>query len=400
MNLHRAPLIFLICMIGTALSGCAGHTLTPAMPLPPTHTVTNFPSETQTAIPSPIPSPTLTPVPTPLPTPQGRIELSSLILSLAIDDRFVYWMPSQDRIVRQPLKAEQNVLPETFATTRYSNGRLDLLPMQRNGDWLFFVDCSTPGTPNVWMVRALNVNTGSEKVVAQSQGTSTIYDFSADNGRVAMTLSDWGPNQKCPGGSGDTVLAIAQLATGKREELDRECFNQVEWWQVALSGETLFATRASPNQTSSEVILFNLLDGSSRQLSQALDIPATGLLAAQGAWVAWDASGGTLLYNISSGEHWLVSPTEEAGQLQYPSINGTWLCWTDWAVDGYKVVVYAIEQKEMYILAAPGDNERVWGPYIHGNMIVWERSLQIDQANGNSFLEWTELPSSAPPATP
>jgi hypothetical protein len=314
-------------------------------------------------------------------------------LSLAIDDRYVYWLASQDRIVRQSLQAGQHALPETIATTRYLNGRLDLLPMQRNGDWLFFVDCDTPGIPVDWMVRAINVNTGTDKVVAQSQGTSIIYDFKADNGRVAMTLSDWGTDKKCPGvDKADAVLAIAQLDTGKREELDRVCFDQVEWLNVALSGDSLFATRAIPNQSSSDVIQFNLQDGSRRQLSQSLDVPATRMLAAQGPWVAWDATGGTLLYNLSSGDHWLISPTGESGPLQYPSINAAWLYWTDWAVDGYKVVVYNLDQREMYILAAPGDNEQVWEPYIYGNMIAWERSLQIDQANGDNFLEWTELP--------
>ena len=363
--------------------------------------VTNFPSETQMLLPSPTPPPTLTPAAAPLPTPQGRIELSSRTLSLAVDNQYVYWMPSQGRIVRQPFIEGQNELPETFATTRYPNGRLDLLPMQRNGDWLFFVDCDTPGIPTDWMVRAVNVNTGTEKVVAQSQGTSILYDFNADAGRVAMNLSDWGPDKKCPGADkADAVLAITQIDTGKREELDRVCFDQAEWLNVALSGDNLFATRADAHQTTSDVILFNLLDGSSRQLSQSLDEPATGLLAAQGAWVAWDTSGGTLLYNTASGNHWLVSPSEQSGPLQYPSIDGTWLYWTDWAADGYKVVVYDMQQKEMVILAAPGDNEQVWEPYIYGKMIVWERSLQIDQANGNNFLEWTKLPKSALPATP
>jgi len=265
--------------------------------------------------------------------------------------------------------------------------------MQRNGDWLFFVDCNTPGIPTVWMVRAININTGLEKVVAQSQGTSIIYDFNADNGRVAMTLSDWGPNKKCPGAdNGDAVLAIAQFDTGKREELNRVCFDQAEWLNVALSGGNLFATRAGANKTTSEVIQYNLQDGSSRQLSQSLDVPATGLLAAQGAWVAWDATGGTLLYNLSSGEHWLIAPTGESGQLLYPKIEGDWLYWTDWAADGYKVVVYNLDQREMRIMSAPGDNERVGEPYIHGNMIIWQRNLQIDQANGNSFLEWAKLP--------
>ena len=71
---------------------------------------------------------------------------------MAIDDQYIYWLvSSEDRIVRQSLqsiKAGQAVTPETLATTRYPNGRLDLLPMQRNGDWLFFVDCNTPGTPD------------------------------------------------------------------------------------------------------------------------------------------------------------------------------------------------------------------------------------------------------------
>jgi len=123
------------------------------------------------------------------------------------------------------------------------------------------------------------------------------------------------------------------------------------------------------------------------------------LLAAQGDWVAWDESGGTLVYNTARGEHWLVAPTEESGPLLYPSIDGDWLYWTEWS-DGDKVVAFNLEWKEMYILAVPGENERVWEPYTHTQLIAWERNLQIDQANGTSFLEWAELPQSAQPATP
>jgi hypothetical protein len=379
--------------------------MTPPSPWIPTSTDTVVPTETLTALPTSAIPPTSTPslTPFPIPIPQGRIELPYWSVSQAIDDQYIYWLAStRGSIVRQSLQsliAGQAVAPETIATTHYPNGRLDWLPMQRNGDWLFFVDCNTPGTPDVWMVRAINVKTGIEKVVAQSQRTNVIYDFSADAGRVAMTLSDWGPNRKCPGGAGDTVLAIAQVDTGKLEELERDCFDLMEWWQVALSGETLFATRVIPNQTSSDVVQFNLLDGSIRQLSQSLDTPATGLLATQGAWVAWDANGGTLLYNLSSGEHRLIVPTEQSGPLQYPSINGAWLYWTDWS-DGYRVVAYNLEQLEMYTLAIPGENEQVWDPYIYGNLIAWVRVLQFDQTNGYSVLEWAELPQSAQPATP
>lgn len=389
MNLHRALSVILICLIGTALLGCAGYSLTPRISLTSSFTNTISPTETRTAKPTQI----LTLPPLPIPPPQGRIELPYRTLFLAIDDRYVYWLASPDRIVRQSLKAGQGVLLETIATTRYPNGRLDLVPMQRNGDWLFFVDCNTPGTPVVWMVRAINVYTGTEKMVAQSLGTSTIYDFKADNGRVAMTLSDWGPDKKCPGvNKGDAVLAIAQLDTGKREDLDRVCFDQAEWLNVAISGNNLFATRASANKSYSDVILFNLQVGSSLQLSQSLGVPATGLLAAQGSWVAWDATGGTLLYNLSNHEHTLVNNVNGSGALLYPRIDGAWLYWTDWAVDGYKVVVYSLDRREMYIMAAPGENELVWEPTIYVNMIVWERTLQIDQANGHSLLEWTRLP--------
>ena len=194
------------------------------------------------------------------------------------------------------------------------------------------------------MLCGFNVHTGAEKDFAQSHGTSLLYDFKADNGRAAMALSDWGPDKKCPGADkGDAVLAIVHLDTGKLEELDRACFDQVEWLNVALSGDNLIATRSNPNQTTSDVILFNLKDGSSRQLSQSLDVPATGLPAAQGAWVAWDANGGTLLYNLSTVEHWLIPPTSQSGPLQYPTISHAWLYWTDWAVDGYKVVIYNLD---------------------------------------------------------
>jgi hypothetical protein len=174
--------------------------------------------------------------------------------------------------------------------------------------------------------------------------------------------------------------------------LDRVCFDQAEWLNVALSGNNLFATRASANKSYSDVILFNLQVGSSLQLSQSLGVPATGLLAAQGSWVAWDATGGTLLYNLSNHEHTLVNNVNGSGALLYPRIDGAWLYWTDWAVDGYKVVVYSLDRREMYIMAAPGENELVWEPTIYVNMIVWERTLQIDQANGHSLLEWTRLP--------
>ena len=64
------------------------------------------------------------------------------------------------------------------------------------------------------------------------------------------------------------------------------------------------------------------------------------------------------------------------------------------------MVAYNLEREEMYTLAVPGDNERVWEPYIYGNLIAWERDLQADQANGHGILEWTELPQSPLPATP
>jgi len=61
-------------------------------------------------------------------------------------------------------------------------------------------------------------------------------------------------------------------------------------------------------------------------------------------------------------------------------------------VDGYKVLIYNLDKREMHILAAPGNNKRVWEPFIHGNMIVWQRTFQIDQTGDNSLLEWSELP--------
>src|SRR5271157_2759436 len=383
-------LVLLIAMyLLVTASSCSGSASMPTLSPPPSIAPSIAPTETLPA--TPRSTATSLPSPSPIPVPLGRIELPYRVISPPIiDDDYVYWQPSEDRLVQESLTFSYRTPPETVVTSLYPKGRLTWLPMQQVGDWVYFVDMvsTLQGTSSEWMVRAVNLRTRATKVIFRDNETGLIYGLAVDPNRLAMTLSDARSSEACP--NGDAILAVVQLDTGVYQELDRQCFQQVEWEQVALTGDLLFATKILPATNTSEIVLVNLKDRSIQPFGPSLAAPPSGLMTAQGSWVAWDTAGGTFLDNLANGEQQLISPTADTGPLQYPVLSGRWLYWTLWR-SGTKIVVYDLVGKKMKILAMPGENEMVWNPSIFANTIAWVRVLQSDQATGNSNIEWTTL---------
>lgn len=347
----------------------------------PTETLSAASRSTATSLPSP----------SPIPVPLGRIELPYRVNSSPIiDGDDVYWQPSYDRLVRQSLNSVTNAPPETVVTSLYPDGRIDPLPMQQVDDRVYFIDMPVmlQGASSEWMVRAVDLITNIAQVIFHDNGATSIYSFAVDSTWLAMALSDDRSSATCP--NGDSILAVVSLNTGVYQELDRQCFQQAEWWQVALTGDLLFATKIIPAANTSEIVLVNLKDRSTQPFGPSLAAPPSGLLTAQGSWVAWDTTGGTLLDNLANGVQQLISPTADSGPLQYPVLSGRWLYWTLWR-SGTKIVVYDLVGKELKILAVPGENEIVWDPSIFANTIAWVRVLHSDQTTGNSNIEWTTL---------
>ncbi len=376
------PALLIGMVLLVTASSCSGPanmpTISPPAPIAPSIA----PTETSMPSASSIPA---------APAASGRIELPYRVISPPIiDDDSIYWQPSDDRLVRQSLDSGSSAPPETVVTSLYPGGRIDLLPMQLVDNRVIFVDmpATLQGTSSEWMVRSVDLVTHSSQVIFHDNGATAIYSFAVDSTWLAMALDDGRSRPTCP--SGDAILAVVNLNSGAYQEIDRQCFLQVEWSEVALTGDRLFATKITPKTNAFEIVLVNLKDRSTQPFGPSLAAPPSGLLAAQGAWVAWDTAGGTFLDNLANGEQQLIAPTADSGPLEYPVLRGRWLYWSMWE-SGSKIVVYDLVGKDMKILAVPGENEMVWNPAIFANTIAWVRDLQSDQATSASYIEWTTL---------
>jgi hypothetical protein len=280
--------------------------------------------------------------------------------------------------------------------------------MLRQGDWLFFIDCDSPGIPGNWMLRAINLRTYAEKILVQAKisDQKLIYNFSSDGKQVAVVVGEQANTNNCPG-QFDSVLLVIQIDSGKQQELDRACFDQdYEWLATGILGDDLIASRSTANGSySSEIVAFNLTDGSSRSIAGSLTDnpnpavqqpgPVYGWFAAQPPWIAlatrpdWT----TLLYNLKTKSFVPVSCTVCSGILG-PKTNGHWIYFEQWqsgSDPNPKVAAYDLDQQAGRVLAVPGENERVDELSINDNMAVWVRTLNADQAASTSVIEWTDL---------
>jgi len=363
-------------------------TSTPTPTVEPTPTGTPSPQLTEECPPRGCPP--ITPQPAPVHTLLLR-EKQGTPHVMALDDTYLYWaLHKGGRIFRYPLVGGE---VETVASTRFEDGELTVLPPIRSGDWLIFLDTPRSAEGVTWTLRALNLSDGTEQVVIEEAGDRTSWPgplVDADGDWVVWSRTSRSEDKDCV----ETILAMYNLRTGERRELERSCAEDQHMWVFPhLSDDLLVVEQDLPDSKGggNNIYLYDLTSGERTALTEdgRSSMPAISI-----PWVAWKAAprfsyGPTLLYNLDTEEQEVIH-CPRCSQLG-PQLAGHWLYWQPSAKK--PLYVYDLEAEQLLLVATPGENEDFEDVGIYDDTIAWCLDLDSEHAPPEDYLlEWRTLP--------
>lgn len=367
----------------------------------PTSTITSTPTAsptlsataTATATPSPTPVPRLSPTPiaaTLIETHTLRLE-KKRATQVTLDETHIYWVARRDpdTIFRYPLTGDGEIEPVVH--TQFEGGELYVMTPIRSGDWLIFFD--TPGSAQgtTWALRALNLSEGNEKILLEDPGDPVSWPgpyVDADGDWVVWTRTRHAEEKACS----ETILALYNLQTGERRELERECAEDNRMWTMPyISGEHIVVEQDLPDSKGSDnnVYLYDLTTGERTALTTD---GRSSMPHISGEWVVWRGSPRhsygteTVLYNWRTQEKFELTHQPR----QYGRLSGRWLSWTPRALK--PLYVYDLETRQLLLVTTPGENQDIEEVMIHGNTIAWSLDLDFEHsAPHDSLLVWGTL---------
>jgi hypothetical protein len=376
------------------LAACGSHILvTPRLPtLTEPVSPTSMPVSVASTAPTRTPVPDFTPTLLPIQTASPILDLSSNVSSLprpgvfvdhtAMDDKYIYWTESGGNLYRYPLDLSKITAATVFASSHFAQGTLAAYPNQslsRIGAWLIFDDRQFTDQTNAWALRAENVETQTERILAQGAGSTIFYQFSSDGEWVVWIAGELS--------TGD-ILTAENLQTGQRQELARSYSAQLGWEQVAVSaGQAAAIYRGENGRTLS---LFDLKSGQSHELLSVPPDSDMDGLTFDGHWIAWKTGtnyqGPTALYNLQTGQterlpDWGIAPL----------LFGGWLTWE--AASEQPLYLVNLDTHQSYRVAEAQPGDELTSVAMYGNLIAWCRLHSEDHnTKVDSTLEWLTLP--------
>jgi hypothetical protein len=384
----------IIAYLVIALAACGNNI--PVVPMIPTRAISVPPTSQPVSVVPPVAirTPSLDLTATLFPTlPSSEIAgLTSTIYSvplpgefvnhLALDDKYIYLTESGGNLFQYPLTSSKNTAAKVFTRSYFVGGILSGYPDQsllRAGDWLIFDDRQFTKQSEIWVLRAINVETQTELNLAQGGGSTIFYSFSSDGKWVVWISGDL---------STGTILTAQNLQTGQRRELARSNSARTGWEQVIVSAAQAVAIYRGDNGRT--LSLFDLDSGQSRQLlSETSDSDMDGLTF-DGDWIAWKTGtnyqGPTALYNLQTGQTELLPDWGIT-----PLLGGGWLTWE--AAFERPLYLVNLETRQSFIVAVAQTGDDLIDAAIHGNVIAWCR-LHSENHNTkyDSTVEWRTLP--------
>jgi hypothetical protein len=320
-----------------------------------------------------------------------RLE-NKLASHLTLDESYLYWVGRQDpgTLFRYPLKGDGEIEPVVH--TQFEGGELYAIPPIRSGDWLIFFDTPASAQGVTWALRALNLSDGSEQILLEEPGDPASWP-----GAYADAAGDWvvwsrtrsAEELSCT----ETILALYNLETGERRELERECAEDNRMWTMPhISGEHVVVEQDLPDSKGSDnnVYLYDLTTGERTALTTD---GCSSMPHISGEWVVW--RGGprhsygteTVLYNWRTEEQFILTHEPR----HYARLSGRWLCWVK-PRPFEPLYVYDLETRQLLLVTTPGENQDIKDVAIHGNTIAWSLILDFEHAPPqDSLLVWGTL---------
>lgn len=310
---------------------------------------------------------------------------------VSLDDTYIYWVGAANprAISRYPLAGPGDV--EAVAVSRYSDGDLSIYPALRSADWLIFLDSPLSAQGVTWAIRALNMKTGQEQIVAEELHDLASWPgpfLDADGDWVVWTRSQFSQTNDC----GETVFAARNLETGEQRELDRVCAETNYMWNIPhISGNNIVVEKDLPDSQGGGNDIY-LLDLASGQVRALTDNGRSSMPDISGRWIVWKSGprfreGRTVVYDIETGDERIIA----AGHPDPHVANNRWVYWLSGAKEPIRV--YDLQTHRLLTVAEPGVNENLQNVVVYGDMVAWYRDLDFEHAPSNGILEWRNLPS-------
>ncbi len=392
--------MLLICLlIVVAATGCT----TPATPgdVSPQATLTPTPPASEAP-----PQATFTPAPTKpaidilqqattfTPVISGSLTLKNKLLSrVMLDEAYLYWTVNEqeDTIFRLPLNGGDS---ETYITSKFQGGNIDVFPLTRTGDWFVYFDQDNSGEDADWELRSKNVRDGSEKIVLAGRGAQvSAFDLFISASGEWLAWSRLIPNTQ--GACQESVLGLSNLRTDEQIELDRACIDQYMWTLVGLSGQTLVAEQDFPEAKGSGHNVYLFEDARSKQYKALTDGSNASMPYISSPWIVWkdaprfQTGNNVSLYNISDKTRRAViapgySPPD-------PKLKEQWLHWIsdDGITAQDNIYLYDLKREQTWKIH-PQKEGYLDAIAIYGPWIAW--GIISELAGGDSVIEWGQLP--------
>jgi hypothetical protein len=282
--------------------------------------------------------------------------------------------------------------------SKYEGGRLNLFHPILNNNWIIFADTPDQSYPNKWMVRAVNLQNLSERLVAQNGAEGNSYLPMFFNDAVDGDYLYWTVGVAKSGQLDESLISRMDLKTGKTEVLTRTKADMGIWSLLGASENRLIVEQDTNenNGRGSHIFLFDPPDGQAKQLSSDV---TNNLLQFVYPWVVWKTgSQYPNLYKISvhnlqtSQTRLFTLPGEDNSNIL--GMDGAQIVWTG-AIDGantyYAILILDLVKNMVYVLPSSQQHTLFKDVAIHGGVIAWIRSENSDTNQPILHLEWARI---------
>jgi hypothetical protein len=318
------------------------------------------------------------------------------VIQIGLTDSYIYWVSyaHRDQIRRRALSAVGGA-DEVFVVSTYDHGMVDVNPPILTVGQLVFLDAST--NYKQWQIRAVNLNTKTERVIAQ--------DDHADN--PPPRLQGHGPwvvitfvKESADKGCAVSTLEAFNLESTEKVILSQECIENNYLWNYGMAfGQIVVAERdhSTTQGGATQIVSFDLLTKqsavvSTNDSSSEPDI-STGFIVWKAA-KRFDYGNRIWVLNRTTSQlEEIALPSPYA----YMSLNGEWVYWPPAASDE-PMYVYNLQTRRSILVATPAKDEDILTPTVFDKLIAWVRVLNLSTpSESSSVIEWASLAEHSSP---
>jgi len=323
---------------------------------------------------------------------------------ITLDDHYIYLVgiggDRDDTLFRIPLDGGK---PEKIAVSKYVGGCLDLIGPIVTRNWIIFADTpgqgpNNQGPPGKWMIRAINLQDFSERLLAKSGGVddplnlTPSSNFAADGDSLYWTIG--APES---GQLNEDIISMMDLNTGKTVVLTRTKVDGSYWSFLRASEGRLVVEQDSDENHGGGSNIF-LFDPPGEQPQALSTDGVSNLRQFDYPWVVLQVgpqnqtNDEMSIYNLQTSQTRSISLP---GMYNYySSMDGARIYWSGATEDTYSFyAIYILDLIKNTIYVYPASEKNVLFPEIsiHGGVIAWLRTVEPDTGLPYSYLEWTTI---------